>query len=170
MVLVVAGSHGPGDTDAEEHVYGVGARHVADGGVSVRVLLRRHLRRERVWGPGRVRRVRALRVIRCYNTNQNISPHKNYCHREVLDIIFSYLNHSEMHFEFRIKEFITDIRDLGHGNNQSYHKFQVNGNERILRTLSRELIEIKGTQKNQNCIMNISKLETEAVRKKSVYH
>lgn len=44
--VVVDGGEGPGDADAKEDVDCVGTRHVTNGGVSVRVLLGGHLRRE----------------------------------------------------------------------------------------------------------------------------
>lgn len=42
--------HGPRDADAQEDVDGVGARDIADGGVSVRVLLGCHLGGESICG------------------------------------------------------------------------------------------------------------------------
>ena len=44
----VHGGHRPGHAQAQEHVHGVGARHVADGCVGALVLQRRHLAGERV--------------------------------------------------------------------------------------------------------------------------
>lgn len=46
---VVDGGDGPGDADAQEHVHGVAAGHVAHGVVSCAVLDRGHLARERVF-------------------------------------------------------------------------------------------------------------------------
>lgn len=46
----VHGGHRPGHAQAQEHVHGVGARHVADGCVGALVLQRRHLAGERVCG------------------------------------------------------------------------------------------------------------------------
>ena len=42
------GSHGPGDTDAEEDVDGVAARHIANGSVGVLVLNGGHFAGERI--------------------------------------------------------------------------------------------------------------------------
>ena len=47
---VVHGSHGPGDADAQEDVDGVGAGHVADGGVGVAVVDGGYFAGEGVWG------------------------------------------------------------------------------------------------------------------------